>query len=520
MYNNIKTANLNNRPFVQMIYLTVLALIVHAIVLKFIFPGYYSPLYPHHSDFYISVALAHSPGDYFLYNYPRPVGLFFLKIIGSLGIHGAILFTIINVAVNCSLTAILFRHLLSIKFRWQFILAFFCYCFLLFSQSYFYTFYTHDVFSHLSYFFLIAGALLFYKFHTRHKAFGYISLFFFSGIAFLCKETYALTALLIAFIWMIYYKKKSLSMAISPLLTITGTLLLVLIFNVSIKSVFVNYENNSISDPYYVNLSLLSICNELYRYAGEGLNFINWMLIAMVLFLGFLHFRDRDKKVSYILIGCFVAAFLSWIPNALIPNHHNGGYSFNGAYLLYLPLLSIPFLGTQGKFFQLLRIGLLISCIISPLFNKKEYSKQWWVLEQENTQRNLLNSLGSLMKELKPTSGYSEYILITGLRMPFYPFHHPQSLKDYPNSKFAMYDVVNYSLTAKAERDNLVKFIRPADVKIGDYTAIWIFADNGSMLRKLTMTPAIAAAIIKNNYQDIVIYPDSTKNQKLSSLLK
>src|SRR5215213_344776 len=95
------------KPVLQITCFTFIALIVHAFVLKFFFPGYYSPLYPHHSDFYISIALAHSPNDFFQYSYlgySRPLGMFFMKLIGFLGLHGAILFTVINVALNCSLS--------------------------------------------------------------------------------------------------------------------------------------------------------------------------------------------------------------------------------------------------------------------------------------------------------------------------------------------------------------------------------------------------------------------------------
>jgi len=78
---------------IQISFLTAIALVIHAVALKFIFPGYYSPLYPHHSDFYISVAMAHSPNDFFQYGYlgySRPLGMFLLKFIGLPGVHGAI----------------------------------------------------------------------------------------------------------------------------------------------------------------------------------------------------------------------------------------------------------------------------------------------------------------------------------------------------------------------------------------------------------------------------------------------
>jgi hypothetical protein len=506
-------------PVSQITCFTFIALVVHAFVLKFIFPGYYSPLYPHHSDFYISVALAHSPHDFFQYSYlgySRPLGMFFVKLIGFLGLHGAILFTVINVAINCSLSVLLVQRVLNITLRWPAICLFCLYCYLLFSQSYFYTFYTQDVLSHLSYFILSSGALLFINLHERHKTLAYISLLFFSIVAFLCKETYALSAILFTLVWALYNKKYTGKISIAPLLTITGALVLVVMFNLIIKSVFINLKTST-TDPYYINLRPSSILHEMLLYAKEGLNVLHFAILAISL-LFILFFRLPDKRAGYTLLGCILAAVLSILPNALIPNHHNGGYSFNGAYLLYLPVIFIPILWNQKKSFRWLSFLLILSGLLSPLLNKKEYAKQWWVLQQENTERNLLKSLDSLMK-LQP-SAEPKKILITGLTMPFYPFHHPASLKAYPNAKYGLYDVVVYSAIEKKERDGFVKFIQPADIDIKRTDEIWMFSDNGSLFRKLVMDQSTSAVLEKNNALDMVIYPDSLKNQKLSLLLK
>ncbi|MEO6315840.1 MAG: hypothetical protein ABIU63_02245 [Chitinophagaceae bacterium] len=510
------------KPFIQVVILATLALLVHAIVLKFIFPGYYSPLYPHHSDFYIAPAMANSPGSFFQYKYlgySRPLGMFFLKIIGHLGVHGTILFTIINVAVNCSLTALLFRHLLGTLFGWPFIGLFCVYCLVLFCQPYFYTFYTQDLFAHLSYLFLLLGSILFYKFRDRNSVAACAALLTCAVCAFLCKETYALSALFIAFGWLLYYWRRSLRKAIYPLAIITTTLVAVLVFNILIKSVFINLKNTLATNPYYIKTTIPSIYNEMARYAGEGLNVASWLFIATSVFAGFLFVKYNNRSAGYLLAGCIIAAFLSWIPNALIPNHHHGGYSFNGAYLLYLPVFSIPLIVQLRTVYLIPGYALLAFCLVSPFLNAKEYAKQWWILEQESNQRNLLYSLARLMRELQP-AGDAQAILITGLTMPFYPFHHPNSLKSYANSKYAVYDVVNYSITVPGQRDDGVKFVRPLDVKVGDYAAVWMFAANGSILKNLAMSPSLQDSITKYNLRELVLYPDSIKNEKLSFFLK
>jgi hypothetical protein len=509
---------------IQIAGLTALAFIIHALVLKFIFPGYYSPLYPHHSDFYISAALANSPNDFFQYRYlgySRPVAIFFLKLIGLLGIHGAILFTVLNVMVNCAISATLFRRLLEIEFKASFVLLFCIYCYLLFSQPYFYTFYTQDVLAHLSYFFLITGAALFFTQQDQNFRKALLLLFSFSLVAFLFKETYMLAELFFALLgFAFHYKKKPMKIALSPLLVVMAAVGMVLIFNLTIKSIFINFHSTP-TDPYYINLAPASIFKEIVLYAKEAFSFLHGIVIVMA-GLGLLNallFGNKQNRIVYLMIGCLFGIVLSWLPNALIPNHHHGGYSFNGNYFFYLPLLAIPLIKTQATLVRASIAMLLLVCVTTPLASKADYDNQWWVLEQEGTQRNLLRDLDTLMGDLA-SSGAQQKILVTGLTMPFYPFHHPLVLKEYPNSNLAVYDVVNYSIETEIAREDSVKFIKPSDVQLGEYTSVWMFAGDGSLLKSIALDQPTKAMIKANQYQDLVVHPDSEKAKILEGSLK
>lgn len=510
----------HKKSLIQVVVLSIVALLVHGIVLKFIYPGYYSPLYPNHSDFYIPVAMANSPDDFFQFKYlgySRPIGLFSLKFIGLFGTKGAILFTIINVALNVSLTVILFTRLLNIEFKWPFVVAFCIYSYLLFSQAYFYNYYTHDTFAHSSYFFLIAAACCYYMLYKTHRLWAHIILFTFELLAFLSKETYALSVLFLTFLWFIYYRKKSFLTAISPFLLTVAVVVLIAAFNLIIKSTFVNLQHGS-KDPYYVNLTPASVLSEMLAYFHEGLNWLNRLIVAFFAYLAIKYYRRSQLDISLIFAGCIIATFLSWLPNALIPNHHYGGYSFNGLYLLYLPIIYCSKFWSEKAGVRWLAITLLVACLLTPVLNKKEYAKQWWDLEQENTQRNILKSLDTLIPQIN-SPVQTKKILITGLTMPFYPFHHAGSLKEYRNSGQATYDVINYSQELPTERDNGVKFIKPQQVEINQYDMVWLFANNGLLLRKLPLTPQLADSIVKNNGIDLIINPDNEKNEKLSVLI-
>jgi len=494
-----------------------MALMIHALVLRFIFPGYYSPLYPYHSDFYIPIALSHSPSDFFQYRYlghSRPLGIFFLKLIGFLGIHGEMVFTIVNVIANVSLSAIIVLHVLGFKFNWKFILLFCVYCYLLFSQSYFYTFYTQDVLAHLSYFFLLSGACLFYWFFNVKRTLAYYALFFCCCIGFMCKETYALSTLLLASFYFFYHRKDSVKKAIIPFLLVAGSFVLVLIFNVFTRSIFVNIGGNTRTDPYFINLNPVSIFKEFRSYATEGVNTLQWVIVFVAGVITVVYFSKGERKTGFVVGGCIIAAFLSWLPNSVIPNHHHPGYSFNGAYLLYIPVVFIPLIRENELTIPYVPALLISISLVSPYFNRIEYARQWWTLEQEMTQRNLLHSLDVVMKQIAPAQNRHN-ILLTGLTMPFYPFHHPRSLKEYSSSGFAEFDVVNYSLTTDMPIEDNVKFVAPNTIKIDQYDKVWMFASNGKLVGNITLDQKAKELLIRNNYIDLIMHPDSTSVPKL-----
>jgi len=505
---------------IQVAFLTVLAVLIHAIVLKFIYPGYYSPLYPHHSDFYIPAALANSPKEFFQYNYlgyARPLGIFSLKIIGLLGIHGSIVFTIINVAVNCSLSATLFRVLLNVKFNGQFIIIFLLYTFILFSHPYFYTFYSQDVLSHLSYLFLLTGFYIYIKYRIRYEILATGLLFCFSTIGFLCKETYGLTFTAITFIGFVYTKREHGSRIIAPFIIIILSLSLALSFNLLIKSVFIDFKNNATTSPYYISLNPISIASELYRYSKEALNYINASIIILIGIGLYLY----NKTNFYLYFTCILTAILSWVPNSLIPNHHIGGYSFNGTYILYLPLFFIIPFWNQKKNFWTILMPLFGAILISPLLDQKEYNQNKWILEQENTQRNILQSLDTLMPALKPeTSGNKRNILLTGLTMPFYPFHHPLSLKDYPNSNFANFDIVNYTKDENIYNSTSIKLLPISAIPpISKYSSIWLFTNDGKFIGEIIINSLPSDSIQQNKILDLILHPNYSTSKEIKLIL-
>ncbi len=480
-----KTFTGNNT--IAFFFFTFLAIIIHAIVLKFVFPGYYSPFYPQHSDFYVPAAFANSnePIASFkgLLAWPRPVLMIYLKLSGYFGIKGSIASTILVICSNCALTTLLIKRIFKIPVNWQLIVSFILYCFLLFSQSYFYIFSTQDAGAQLSFLFLLLGAHCYYSTYARSVIVSNALLFCFCLLAFLSKETYGLAMLLFTALWFIYYRKTSLLQSMLPFTIVTISLIIAVAVNILLKSAFID-PNASAQSAYHISLSPLVIFQEWFRYAREALNIAN---IIIIILLGYLLIKARlnnKYEITLVFAGCILAAAVSWLPNAILPNHHYKGYSFNGAYLFYLPLLLLPmvwFLPNLKK----AAIAIAILCLISPLLNISKYKDgdNQWVLIQEDTQRNLLKDLGQLIKTLVP-SPQPQKILIQGIKFPFHPFAFPESLRVFPNAKYATFDIINFNpSSSNNKRTDLVQFIAPADSNMVRYDQKWVFDDMGKLIK-------------------------------------
>ena len=487
-----KTILTSSFIILELSVLFIIAFIIHALVLSFIFPAYYHPLTPQHSDYYIPAELANSSAGFFSYmSWARPVGMMFFYTIGHFGIYGSTALIVGITILNCALSAALLRRILKIDFKWPLLAVFSIYSYLVFSEAHFYSFYSQDAFAHLSYFFLMLGVGCFYMLYKKSILVANMALFFFTLLAFLSKETYGLSALVVTCAWFLYSYRQSILRAIMPTLMVTGALTLSLCYNAYVHSPYLS------SPAYKVNFSLRSIFTEWSQYAHEGLNVAHIGLFVLIALACYCYFKQVDRKrFFYIFLGCIIAAFFAWLPNSFIPSHHFSGYSWSGASILFLPVLLIPMLWKNEVWSKVVVVTLLGICIINPIFNKKEYTKNDWVLYQENTQHNLLKALSSLIGDIKPTSSL-EKILITGLTFPFSPFDHPGSLQTFPNAYSADFDVVRYTSIAHGERIDHVRNIVPSEINLEEYSQIWVFNNDGSLLRVAHKNEPISVPLLR-----------------------
>jgi hypothetical protein len=454
--------------------LFVLALAVYVISLRFVFPGYFDPLWPHHNDFYMPLARAAAPGAVLGYlTGTRPTGFLFSWATGYLGLHGAILCTIIITLINTAGTAFVFRRVSGLSWGWIYAFGALLYFGLAFTHPHFYIFYTHNMWDQLAYLLLLAGYGLYFRFWHRAPVLLAAACVLFFIIAFKAKETYGPPALIIfaAFILARYWQVRSLSAVrghLAVLVILTASLLVSLAYARYVGSSFVS--GGDASSSYRIDASPASVAQEWLRYAKGG---FKWSSLALVL-AGVAAAWLMNWRIGLAALACLLAGTSAWLPNALLPNHYFSGYSWNGAYLYLLGV--IPLVVLFGRLYKGL---VVVPFLLAPAVvyeSQAEYAKNQWTLDQEASQRRMWQGIERVLEE---QGTRSRNVLVTGIILPFSPFFMPNAMSYVaPDIHF---DVVDYAGLRSSVGTEQVRFVPPTDVWLEDYAEVWIIHPDGSV---------------------------------------
>lgn len=499
-------------PVRELLGLLALGLVAHALALWLVFPGYYRPLWPHHSDFYIAPALAHAGFSLSEFiHFPRPVGALFLALIGHFGIHGAMLAVLLVVICNLVLLASLIRRALNLPLTFGFFVAFSGYAFLVFAHPYFYRFATYDAAAQFSLFLLLLAAGCWLRSWGQWRAVSAATAFLLSFLGFLSKETYGLSALAVAALVGLQHWRKQRSIALAPLLSLGLALLLALWVNHLNASPFTGAVNLPDS-PYRIDFSLASLFGQYMQYARGGLNGITTgaLLLTVVLTLVVL----EVKKYRAALLLPLIAGALAILPNSALPNHFDGGYSWEAIALLFMPLMLMPLL-MQRSGYRWAACGLAVLALLGMLHHGPAEGSQW-VLEQEARQRRLIKDLRPLITDLTALAP-AQHILVTGINFPFSPFDHALALRELGLVTLARFDVVSYfghkgGVPAIPQLDRIdsgVRVLTPKEVALHNYDQVWVFRNDGSLvLRALRHEyPTLVQAVPALPGSNPLVYP-------------
>jgi hypothetical protein len=485
--------------------LFVIAALAYFFCLQFIFPGYFHPLYPHHDDFYFPPGLSYDGHSLVeKLHWPRPLGFLAMEVLGKLGLKGYLLVLVLVTLANAALTMSLARRILGQPISWFMALA---YCILLFAHPDFYVDYLHDAFGTLSYFYLILAMHAWYSYRETNQArWPVVCALLLLAIGF-TKETYFVSALVF---WLIQiYSCRGAQRRMSVMLFAGSGLFFAagLAANAySMKTVL--HLKTDITSPYHVGLAPAAVAGGFWFYASRLFH-----PAVLALAVGGIAALNRRRGQMVMAVGLVVAGVCALLPYSVLPNHLDSMYAWTGATLAFSPVLFFfrPF--NRPEIWRTAAVygGVAAFVFLSIRTSRAQYEEHRWNIAQEQVNRNIIDSYPAL----KGLDGSARKVLVTGLDMPFQPFH----TASYIRSEFGAgreWTVLIPEGTAAAKSDAPVRSCPPSSVRLIDYDVAFGFASDGGLLRKWSREQLHEAATREQT--DRVLFP--TLNPIFDALAK
>lgn len=488
---------IKNKSWKKVTLLSVIIFFCYYFSLKFIFPGYFDPLIPHHPDFFYTYNGFSSIPWTKVFMYPRPVGFFMLKVVGILGLKGVIMFLIFLSLLNILLTIIFIKKMGNLRIYPPVLII---YLFIIFSQPGFYFNYTYDFFDVVACFFAIAVMLVWLKIREKSNTIHLIFLSILIGLSLLSKEAYAVT-LLIFWMWQFIFEKNKIRKNAASMIIITACIIIgVLIQSHISKSVWVNFASNT-DNPYFISFNPRSMWKAFYFYIAGWVNTGALSVIILSSLTVFLSKQHLKEFFLFLFMGLSV-----YIPYSILPNHTYGYYFWlgvplsYGAILLVSPHLIEPFSTKikNKKIRTILSATFIVIFLISAIFSLKDSRDQikdtFWAtgLQLEQINRNVLSGFPTLKNNIKK----NDKILITGMNFAAHPFSCQHDLMDiYFNKKNDFIDNYfgnNHNWTIfehtkdTDKRCGSINYTNDNDLDLTSYDEIFIFGKDAKLIRMLT----------------------------------
>ena len=436
------------------------------------FPGYFDPLYPLHSDIYLSPGLSiRNPSSWAYLDWPRPIGYFTADLLGRLGLQGFIASLILITLVNATLTVELVRRITN---RGVPALLILLYCFLLYSHPQFYLNYIHDTLATVSYLYLIVGMLSWYAFRSRPlRRYLVICVVTFVLLAF-TKETYFVSA---GCFWLGQVLlcqgtlRRTAAYLLVGLVALEGSGLYV---NLNSTEPFIQLENES-SNPYYMNFAPSSLLQVFGYYAARL--FTPTLAVAVLAALALLW---RRKELLLTAGSLAAAGLCALAPLTPLPQHLDYQYAWTSAVLLLCPLLFLaacirPGWNRSNRSAWALAVSLVVIAPLTVATNQNAYSENRWVLAQEQINRNIIAAYPRL-KSLAPSE---KNILVTGLKTPVHPFYE----RHYVEKEFG--PGREWTVTVPRGRvevqERIVTLAHPGNISVSGFDRAFGFDEEGNL---------------------------------------
>ena len=436
-------------------------------VLAFIFPGYFDPLYPIHSDIYFSPGLsARNPSLTAYFDWPRPAGYLAAHLFGLAGVRGFIFILVVITLVSTALTADLVQRIVGRRLPLTMVAL---YAGLVFSHPQFYVNYVHDTLATLSYLYLIVGMTAWYLYVERPGPVRMALCVVPFLLAAFTKETYFVTAVLFWTAQVLLCDGRVRRTAAVVLGVVLVAECAGLYWNLHSSETFMRLDDTS--SVYAMDFSPSSMTSVLWFYTKA---LMPWGVLIAVLAGLYAAFRERRffAPIATLCLGGFCAL----LPHAPLPHHLSAQYASTGAQLLLAPFLlaAAPFTGLSSKRWML-GIGAAGWLAMAATVQRPDYEQKRWAVRQERINRNLMDTFPR-WNDLPPAD---RRILVTGLLTPVHPFHNQHYiLREFGEAR--EWTVAVGRNIAKSHKPP-VRLTSAAEVDLWQFDRIFAFAPDGSL---------------------------------------
>ena len=387
--------------------------------LQFVFPGFFAPTDPLHSDYYLPPALAGAEESIWQkMDYPRPMGFFALWLFGHLGLHGATALIIGLTLVNTALMVELWRRLAPGAIRW---LAVAVYAAHLFGHPQLYLNHAHDAMAALSLLYLLLAMHAWESWKQSGRLGWALLTIPLLLLLVLTKETYFLAALTYWFVQVLVASRERRRTAIIFLIAVLALELGGALVSLGAREGFVQ-SSRDVSHPYYIDASLGSVFNSFGTLLSYQLPIASVLLLALAVAVTL---RRRELFVPALMF--LVAGGSALLPHSLLPNHLEPNYGWVGATLTFSPLLLLGAAPSARRWVRWAILGGAGALLVAGwTLDRGPYEAGRWQVGEQR----ILGNISDSFDLLRQTPDDAKDILITGLKSPFSPFYVP-AYEDY-----------------------------------------------------------------------------------------
>ncbi len=487
---------------------------VYFITLRFIFPGYFNPLIPFHSDFYMFYPASPHETLNSLFMSPRFVGIFVRDIVGMFGMKSTIIFLITLNSINIALTILLAKAVTKMKLYWPAIIL---YLFLIFSHPGFYIKYSYDFFDALAYFFTVLTMYLWYKNGEMIENKYLLILVLVTFLGLFSKETYFVPLLIFWCYQCFFINKKQKQSAFVMLGATVIIFILSILHSHFVNSAWVNIGSSRI-DSYFIDAQPSSIIETYLYYLKMWGNFGIIGMVAIVAVVSIVSKRYFKEVLLFLIIG-----LSTYVPYSLLPNHKFACYFWLAVPLSYSVILFInpdmirltakKINDSSGKLYKGALAFFVLLIIFFGIIAFKQFNDAYndaglqWTLLQESINQNMLANFPYIKNNISP----SDKVLLTGLTFPFHPFAYPNYVDSYfGDSQNMKWTVAVYDDANKDKNIGSIEFVNVKKIDISKYEKIFVFDSNGKLIKmtaggKVDLSVSDQGVISQN---DVILYPE------------